>query len=359
MHEQPVVPGSAIGIIPNPMSGRDIRRLIAQASVFPNTEKTSMVLRIIRAAGALGVEKVMMSTDKFGIAAGVLREIERLKNAARTQHIRWPEIEFLTLDAVTETAQDTTKYTERIAAECAAAVVLLGGDGTMRAAAPALGGTPMLALSTGTNNAFPIMIEATVAGMAAGLIATGQAPAPSRRSKLLHVAVRRADGRALHEVALVDVCINTLSDIGSRALWKPDTLRELYCTFAEPHAIGLSSIAGQVHPVTRDDHIGVGVTLSDDGDTVLAPLAPGLLEPVRVGHCYPLTPDIAYLVTPGSGTIALDGEREIEFGPNDHVTVTLSHDGPLVIDVPATLSHRSQSHMTADEVPSHISAGRS
>ena len=50
-HPTPVVSGSAVGIIPNPMSGRDIRRVVAQASVFPNTEKTSMVLRIVRAVG--------------------------------------------------------------------------------------------------------------------------------------------------------------------------------------------------------------------------------------------------------------------------------------------------------------------
>lgn len=359
MHEQPVVPGSAIGIIPNPMSGRDIRRLIAQASVFPNTEKSSMVLRIIRAAGALGVEKVMMSTDKFGIAAGVLREIERLKNAARSQHVRWPYVEFLTLDAVTETARDTTRYTEKIAAECAAAVVLLGGDGTMRAAAPALGNTPMLALSTGTNNAFPVMIEATVAGMAAGLIATGQAPAPATRSKLLHVTVTRANGTSVREVALVDVCVNSLSDIGSRALWKPDTLRELYCTFAEPHAIGLSSIAGQLHPVGRHAHNGVGVTLSYEGDTILAPIAPGLLEPVTVSRAYPLAPGVPHLVAAGRGTIALDGEREIEFGTADHVTVTLEHDGPYVIDVAATLSHNSRPEIARHQVPEEVTAGRS
>ena len=35
----PVVPGSTVGIIANPMSGRDIRRLVAQASVFPNAER--------------------------------------------------------------------------------------------------------------------------------------------------------------------------------------------------------------------------------------------------------------------------------------------------------------------------------
>jgi hypothetical protein len=211
----PVVPGSAIGIIPNPMSGRDIRRLVSQASVFPNTEKTSMVLRIIRAAGALGVERVLMSTDSFGIAAGVLREVRRLTGAASTAHIRWPEIDFLRLDRPRGTAADTTDYAERMAQRCSAAVVLLGGDGTMRAAVPGLGDVPMLALSTGTNNAFPVMMEATVAGMALGLIATGKVVPPTERAKLLHVDVTRADRRRVHEVALIDVCINT---IGARSV---------------------------------------------------------------------------------------------------------------------------------------------
>src|SRR5664280_3347473 len=83
----PVVEGSAIGIIPNPMSGRDIRRIISQASVFPNTEKASMVLRILRTVGTLGVERVLLSTDTFGIAAGVQREIKRMSGVRSTAYI--------------------------------------------------------------------------------------------------------------------------------------------------------------------------------------------------------------------------------------------------------------------------------
>ena len=33
------VPDVTVGVIANPMSGRDIRRLVASASVFPNAEK--------------------------------------------------------------------------------------------------------------------------------------------------------------------------------------------------------------------------------------------------------------------------------------------------------------------------------
>ena len=63
----------------------------------------------------------------------------------------------------------------------AGVIVLLGGDGTVRAASATSGDVALLPLSTGTNNAFPEMWEATVAGTAAGLLATGRA---ARRRQL-------------------------------------------------------------------------------------------------------------------------------------------------------------------------------
>jgi predicted polyphosphate/ATP-dependent NAD kinase len=350
--EHPVVPGSAVGIIPNPMSGRDIRRVVAQASVFPNTEKASMVLRIIRALGALGVERVLLSTDTFGIAAGVLRELRRLD-----ARVRLPEIEYLTLPQSTSTAADTTGYARMITARCAAAVVLLGGDGTMRAAAPGLGDTPMLALSTGTNNVFPIMMEATIAGMAVGLIATGRVAPPTQQAKVLHVELVRADGTRRDDIALVDMCVSTVGEIGSRAVWKTDTLRELYCTFAEPDAIGLSSIPGRILPTGRFAPNGVAVQFGPEpARTVLAPIAPGLLEPVGLQHCEALAPGVTRYVRLTSGTVALDGERELEFGPGDRISVTLKTDGPRVIDVPATLAdeHSRNSDLLISSIAEEI-----
>lgn len=336
----PVVDGSAIGVIPNPMSGRDIRRLVSEASVFPNTEKTSMVLRILRAAGTLGVQTVLLSTDMFGIAAGVQREIRR--SAGRSgPPVRWPQVEFLTLPRPTGSAADTTAFAAIMAQRCAAAIVLLGGDGTMRAAVPGLGDTPMLALSTGTNNAFPVMIEATVAGMAAGLVATGAADGPTERAKLLHVDVHRPDGRHQHEVALVDVCVSTRDDVAARALWTGTSLRELYCTYGEPHGIGLSSIVGRLRPTTRTEPDGALVLLDDPSRapaTVLAPLAPGLLQPVGIRDHRVLPVGVPQRVAVPHGTVAVDGEREIEFGPDDRVEVTLRPDGPRVIDVRAVLA---------------------
>ncbi|MHC8506628.1 ATP-NAD kinase family protein [Pseudonocardia artemisiae] len=316
------------------MSGRDIRRLVAQASVFPNAEKTNMALRLISAAAATGVERVLMSTDAMGVAGGVVRA--RDKRTAGSGP--WPELEFIELDELTGTADDTRALVRAMRKQGAGAIVLLGGDGTVRAAAAESGDVPLLPLSTGTNNAFPEMWEATVAGTAAGLLATGRVDVAesSYRAKVLHV---RAGGA--HEVALVDVCVSSVSHIGSRALWKPDTLHELYCAFAEPHAIGLSSIAGLLRPTSRTDPDGVVVRLAGPGvaeQSVLAPIAPGVIAPIGVREVAALPVDAPRAVAVRAGTVAVDGEREIEFGPSRPVTVTLAADGPRVLDVRGVLA---------------------
>ena len=332
--ELPVVPGSTVGIVANPMSGRDIRRLVAQASVFPNAEKTNMVVRLLAAAGAAGVERALVSTDGMGVAGGVVRALAKRRASAG----RLPHLEFVELNALTGTADDTRALVAAMRARGAGVIVTLGGDGTVRAAAATCEDVPLLPLSTGTNNAFPEMWEATVAGTAAGLLATGRvdADAVTHRSKVLHVVCGPT-----REVALVDVCVSTVTHVGSKALWQPATLCELYCAFAEPHAIGLSSIAGLLHPAARTDPHGVVVTLADPATadrTVFAPIAPGVVAPIGVRDARELPAGVPHRVAVERGTVAVDGEREIAFGPATPVTVTLGHDGPRVLDVRAALA---------------------
>jgi predicted polyphosphate/ATP-dependent NAD kinase len=325
---------ATVGIIANPMSGRDIRRLVARASVFPNAEKTSMILRLTAAAGSLGVQRVLVSTDAFGIAAGVLRATRR---RAGKPDPTWPRVEFCELAPPTSTAADTRTLVREMRARGAGLIVLLGGDGTVRAAAAELGDIPVLPLSTGTNNAFPQLWEATVAGAAAALVATGQIDAreATRRAKVLRVTCGRRE-----ELALVDVCVSTVDYVGARALWQTAALRELYCAFAEPHAIGLSSIAAQLRPTARDSPWGVTLRLAGEGPaplSVLAPIAPGILANVGVLDVADLALHRPTWIQVPAGTVAVDGEREIEFGRHEHVSVTLSDRGPLVVDVPTVL----------------------
>jgi predicted polyphosphate/ATP-dependent NAD kinase len=316
------------------MSGRDIRRLVARASVFPNAEKANMVVRLIAAAGALGVERVLMSTDAMGVAAGVLRAARQ----RRSREGRWPELEFVELDDPSGDAEDTRRLVREMRAQGAGVVVLLGGDGTVRAACTASGDLTLLPLSTGTNNAFPEMWEATVAGSAAALLATGRVSPERATYRAKALRVRCGDAT---ETALVDVCVSSVTHVGARALWEVDTLRELYCAFAEPHAIGLSSVLGLVAPTARTDRAGIWARLAGSGPSarrVLAPVAPGVLAPVGLLEVAELTPGEAVTSAVSRGTVAVDGERELEFGPAKPVSVTLSADGPSVLDVRAALA---------------------
>jgi hypothetical protein len=48
-----LVADAPVGVIASPMAGRDIRRLVASASVFPSAEKASMAVRLTAAAGSV------------------------------------------------------------------------------------------------------------------------------------------------------------------------------------------------------------------------------------------------------------------------------------------------------------------
>ena len=158
-----------VGIVANPESGCDVRRLVSCASVFPTSEKVSMVVRVLAALGSFGVKGALMMPDKSGIAAGVLRAT--LSQAA-TASEPWPEVQFLD-QKIEHTADDTRLAVRAMLSAGVRIIVVLGGDGTHRVVASECGATPLVTLSTGTNNTFPDLREATIAGLAAGLCATG------------------------------------------------------------------------------------------------------------------------------------------------------------------------------------------
>ncbi|QYN24598.1 ATP-NAD kinase family protein [Amycolatopsis sp. DSM 110486] len=325
-------PGVA-GIVANPASGRDIRRLVAQASVFPTAEKANMVQRVLAAFAITGVERTLVSTDLGGISAAVHRRLSREP---------LPGVEFCDKEPLTGTAQDTINAVRRMVDAGAGVIVCLGGDGTARVAAKACGEVPLLALSTGTNNAFPQMREATVAGLAAGFIASGQIDpdlVTHRVSKLEVVT------KARREIALVDVAVTLSKHVGAKALWDPASLTELYCTFAEPDGIGLSSIAGQLCPSPRSSADGVALKLGPVGVTphvVHAPIAPGLVKAVGVRGWGVLQQGMRVDLAAGGGVIAVDGERELELKPGESAYVELRSDGPWCVDVRAVMAEAAQ-----------------
>jgi len=320
-----------VGIIANPASGRDIRRLTAKASVFPTAEKANMVQRVLGPLGRLGVDRVLMMPDKTGIAAGVIR-------ALRTHHAThlppWPTVDFLDMP-ITESQVDTEVAARMLVEAGVRLVIVLGGDGTHRLVASAAPRLPMATLSSGTNNVFPDLREATVTGLAAALFATGRVSREQALKSNKRLIVRSGERE---EIALVDVCVTRHQHIGARAVWDAEAIAELFVTFAEPDAIGLSAIAAAVATVPRNGDQGLRVICGDRGQPVLAPIAPGILAELGVARVEPLEPGRIYLIEPLVGSVALDGEREIELDGRAPAFVRIDTEGPLTLDVPATLA---------------------
>ncbi len=317
--------GAGVGIVANPAAGRDIRRLVAQASVFPLAEKCNMVLRILSGLTVSGVEEAHIMEDRGGVAA----RISRILETPAWRQRRLPRVSFV------ETREDGpagTLTAARTMAEAGVrALIVLGGDGTHRLVAQVCGDIPMTALSTGTNNVFPSICEATTAGIATGLVATGRLSraAATMKNKILRVQVN-----GIQELALVDVCVSRARWTGARALWHPQELDQLFVTFAEADSIGLSAVAGLLRPVSRRAGYGLRLDLAplqEAAMTVTAPIAPGHIRPVGVAAIHELRPDERHAIRTRQGVIAVDGERELEFGSSDQVRIWLDRDGPCTI----------------------------
>ncbi|MFW2383926.1 MAG: NAD(+)/NADH kinase [Acidimicrobiales bacterium] len=323
-----------IGIIANPASARDIRRLVAHGGSVTTHDKLNTLQRVLAGLASVGIERVISMADRGGITAGLARLAERTSAAG------WPAIEFVDQE-VTQTAADTTTATKAMVRAGVGAIVVLGGDGTNGVVARSSEDVPLVSISTGTNNAFPRPVEPTIAGVAAGLVAADASCRRSGTYRAKKLVVRSGDSV---EEALVDVAIADVDGVGAGAVWDGASISELFLSFAEADAIGLSAIGGHIQPTSRRSPTGLALILDNTADTaVQAPIAPGLLTRIGVTSAVPIEPCITLDIQAGTGVVVIDGERRFRFGPDTRPTVTLSPDGPVVVDVPATLEHAAVS----------------
>ncbi|HLN75646.1 MAG TPA: NAD(+)/NADH kinase [Nocardioidaceae bacterium] len=308
-----------VGLVANPLAGRDIRRITAGASLVPNHEKSAIVSRLLAGLAAAGVDTVRYLPDRAGVVRAAL-------DGTRTSLTTEP----LAMHA-TGRVEDSTEAARLLARDGAAVIVTLGGDGTNRAVAAGCGEVPLIAVSTGTNNVFPTMVDGTVAGLAAGLVATGRVGGDAvRRTKRVEVA---------GDFALIDAASCRDRFVGARAIWDPQKVQALVLARAEPWSVGLSAIGGALCPVTTDDPCGLWVELGNGGRVVSVPVAPGLVLPVPVRRWRRLDLEEPVPLGEGPGTIALDGEREL--GVDGATAAKVTRTGPWLVDIRETLRRGS------------------
>ncbi len=311
---------SAVGLIANPEAGRDIRRLVAHASVMDNMEKAHIVKRIIVTLQDLGVDKLIVMPETFGITQAALRMLPREPTL---------DIEFIDMRVLGDWRD--TYYATKYMDGKVGSIISIGGDGTNRVIAKAEPKVPIMPISTGTNNVFPYMIEATIAAAAAAVVAKGVVGKEALfRAKRIEVL----KNGELVDIALVDAVVTTHQFVGARALWKPEYIKEIVACLAAPYNIGLSSVPGMIKVITQDDDLGIYVKLfgGKPKEIINAPIAPGYFRRLRIYDVTELKLGQSVKVATKEGVIALDGEREVVFSEGDDIELRVSREGPYVIN---------------------------
>lgn len=325
----------SLGIIANPASGKDIRRLVSYATIIDNQEKVNIIKRLVMAAQPLGVDELLFMADSYHFAEVVIDDLTTdRKLTASCEVIDLP---------IYASQEDTIRAAAEMERRGVGCIVVLGGDGTSRAVAKSVHDTPILPLSTGTNNAYQEMIEGTVAGMAAAIVAGMEDPSPCCiRDKRIEITINGE----FHDIALIDAVISDDLWVGARAIWNADNIETVVVTRCSPASIGFSSAAGCHAVILPTEDRGLALELAGgshadrrgSGRRLMAPIAAGVLNEIEVLDSRELGLHEPYhLRVDTGGMIAVDGEREIRLGAGDEVEFSITRNGPLRVLVRTTL----------------------
>jgi len=317
---------SKVGIIANPASGKDIRRLVAYASIMDNNEKTNQLRRIIMGVDATGVDEILIMPDYYGLGQRALDGIGRKKLTARVSVIDMP---------LSYTSEDSTRAAGLMGEQEVGCIVTLGGDGTNRDVAKKSGCIPLVPISTGTNNVFPVMVEATTAGLAAGITALKLIDGKDIIKTQKRLAIIQ-NGREI-DMALIDAVVLNQLFVGARAIWELSEVRQIICTRAEPTNLGMTAIGGNLCPVGPDDARGMYLRLGNGHLKIKAAVLPGVVCEVSIAEWKLLEPGEEVAVNLKPSVIALDGEREVTVKDTDQTKIKLQPDGPRVVDIEKTI----------------------
>lgn len=315
----------SIGIIANPASGKDIRRLVSHATVIDNNEKINIVERIILGAQTLGVDRVYMMPDSYNMGY----RVEDKLNVCDELKCEINVINMMRIDGI----EDTIRAAEFMEENHVGCIVTLGGDGTNRAVAKKVKDVPLISISTGTNNVYPVMLEGTIAGIAAAVVASGKYINNSlfiARDKRIEIY----KDNQLRDIALIDAVISKDVYVGSKAIWEMENIEKIFVTRSHPASIGFSAVIGCKKIIHPQDDFGAFVNVNTNNIKVFAPVAAGVVSPISIDEPVLLGfgDDYNY-VAKSRGTIALDGEREVEFSSGQRYIFRINREGPYHVDV--------------------------
>lgn len=317
---------SIIGIVCNPQSGKDIRRLFTAATTIDDMEKQNILERILLSAAALGKQKVYIMPDRLGYGNILIR-----KGSMQGYPGDLSQLEVYDMIR-NETQRDSIVFASEMEKIGADVLIVMGGDGTSRAVAKGTCNVPTISLSTGTNNVYPELMEATVAGIAAAVVAQHAVDISKYTYKAKRIHIYK-NGEYV-DMALIDLVFCRNPFTGAKAIWDYKEIDSVIVTQCSISSIGFSALVGTNRTITAEDDFGAAADFTDDKPNKLSPVGAGIVEKIHI--CNERTLQFGEKVEKKmmyQGTLAMDGEREIFFDVGDVITCVIERDGPIRVKV--------------------------
>ncbi len=317
-----------VGLIVNPNSGKDIRRIVGGGTTASYQDKVDLARQIIVGLLKSDVEEILMLEDPTGMS-------NRILSGLRDSDAGIAKVIDMRSDG---TAEDTDRAVDEIGKKHCGCIITVGGDGTNRRVSRRCKQIPLLPLPGGTNNVFCEHWDGLVAGLAAGtFLKSGHLKKKlSWRSKRLII---ESEGKPVND-ALIDVVVSNNSEIGTKAIWEPESLNTLVLSQGLPTSIGLSAIGGMLEPIGPREEGGLHVTIHKSGRvgySIIAGILPAVMAEVKVKDFDRLNIGDVVDLPSINGTLAMDGERELVMRRGEKWTVRLQDDGPWRLDVDCIL----------------------
>lgn len=313
-----------VGLIVNPNSGKDIRRIVGGGTTASYQDKVDLARQIIIGLFESNVEEILMLAEPTGMSRRVIDGLsENYSDIAKVIDMRSDG-----------TAEDTDRAVDEIVMRNCGCIITVGGDGTNRRVSRRCKEIPLLPLPGGTNNVFCEFWDGLVAGLAAGaFLKSGKLKKKlTWRSKRLSV---EHEGEPVND-ALIDVAVSDNPEIGTKAIWEPESLAELVLSQGLPTSIGLSAIGGMLEPIGPREEGGLHIRMQKQekgNHSIIAGILPGVMAEVEVNKFNRLQIGDAVDLPSVNGTLAMDGERELVMRQGHRWTVRLQSDGPWRLDV--------------------------